>query len=307
MDKGILSVTLKEQRIKLNLSIAETAIRARLDPSLISRYEGGNRIPTREHIIRLAGALSLDEETLLIEWFVERLKKLAETDDDRPVLQKALRLALDVDHSDHLLLPSGSKVTKSQEMAMRRHLAEWQQLIKQYPSRLDAYFSHNIILLCRDLGNLAGHAWRSNQITQMLGELKTFPDHDFQSHMFIYELYQSLKAYHPAELHGKQDRLHQILKELQIDSKFIQGQNEASLLWLARLWFKLEQSAISEKFLLILAILCYQGYPLFALPKTYLKVTEYQNSIELAEFFGDWLVKEMRKSLDYMQGLEIDA
>ncbi len=59
---------IKQARIQKGLKIKEIAQKLNVDSSLISKFETGTRIPTREQIIKIANLLDLDTHKVLIDW-----------------------------------------------------------------------------------------------------------------------------------------------------------------------------------------------------------------------------------------------
>lgn len=60
-----VAARLREARRKRALSQAELAATAELKQSAVSHYESGRRVPSLEHIIRLAKALEISVEFLI--------------------------------------------------------------------------------------------------------------------------------------------------------------------------------------------------------------------------------------------------
>src|SRR5687768_4633624 len=127
----MLAGILKARRLEKNLSTLEVSVRTRLDSSLISRYENGNRIPTRDHVVRLATALGLDEQVLLVAWLSEKLKKVLSEESSETVREKALTLVMEKADSAQLMRQSGNRITESQEMAIHKWKEIWQSLAGQ--------------------------------------------------------------------------------------------------------------------------------------------------------------------------------
>jgi Fic family protein len=69
----MLKHIIREQRISKGLSIKDVAARMGIDPSLMSRYERGERLPTQEHIAALSEVFALEKETLLRGWLEEKV------------------------------------------------------------------------------------------------------------------------------------------------------------------------------------------------------------------------------------------
>jgi len=76
----------KQSRLALGLSVKETAFGLGVDPSLLSRWEAGERRPTREQVMALAGTLHLDTELLLTKWLSQAVYNLLKDEDISPYL-----------------------------------------------------------------------------------------------------------------------------------------------------------------------------------------------------------------------------
>ena len=68
-----LSETLKSAREEKKLILRKVASELDIDQSLISKFEKGERKPTKEQLIKLADFYSLPEQDLLIEWFSDKI------------------------------------------------------------------------------------------------------------------------------------------------------------------------------------------------------------------------------------------
>lgn len=64
---------LKEAREKKGLLLREVAKALSIDQALVSKFESGNRKPTKEQVIKLAEILDLDTNVLLVEWLKEKI------------------------------------------------------------------------------------------------------------------------------------------------------------------------------------------------------------------------------------------
>ncbi len=62
---------LKEARVKQRLLLKDLAQQLNVDASLISKWEGGTRMPTRKQVYALASILQLDVQKLMIEYLSE--------------------------------------------------------------------------------------------------------------------------------------------------------------------------------------------------------------------------------------------
>jgi len=85
-----MKTLLKNGREKLNLKIREVSQSTEIDQALISKFESGNRKPTKDQIIKLAKVLEIDLETLMVAWLKEKI--LYEIGDDEFAL-KAMQVA----------------------------------------------------------------------------------------------------------------------------------------------------------------------------------------------------------------------
>ena len=64
---------LKNAREKKGLKTREVAQILGIDQALISKFENGLRIPTREQILKLSSLLEIDLETIMVSWFKEKI------------------------------------------------------------------------------------------------------------------------------------------------------------------------------------------------------------------------------------------
>ncbi|MEO5910442.1 MAG: Fic family protein [Pelobium sp.] len=64
---------IKKARIDKKLKIREVAATLKVDASLISKFESGNRKPTREQVIKIANLLDLDAHDLLLDWLSNQI------------------------------------------------------------------------------------------------------------------------------------------------------------------------------------------------------------------------------------------
>ena len=68
-----LSNILKSAREEKNLILRKVASELDIDQSLISKFEKGERKPTKEQLIKLAEFYNLSQQDLLIEWFSDKI------------------------------------------------------------------------------------------------------------------------------------------------------------------------------------------------------------------------------------------
>ncbi|HEU0136692.1 MAG TPA: helix-turn-helix transcriptional regulator [Flavobacterium sp.] len=82
---------LKEARIKKGLKTTEVANLLDIDAALISKFESGQRVPTRPQLLNLSKLLDIDFDNILILYLKEKiLKELA----NEPLAEKVLQAAL---------------------------------------------------------------------------------------------------------------------------------------------------------------------------------------------------------------------
>ena len=70
-------------------------MRLNIDQALISKFENGKRIPTKEQILKLSNILELDYENLLVLWIKERI--YAEVGDDEYAYKAILMVAEEIE------------------------------------------------------------------------------------------------------------------------------------------------------------------------------------------------------------------
>ncbi|WP_276978816.1 helix-turn-helix transcriptional regulator [Flavobacterium filum] len=68
-----LSEILKSAREEKKLILRKVASELDIDQSLISKFEKGERKPTKEQLIKLADFYNLQKQDLLIEWFSDKI------------------------------------------------------------------------------------------------------------------------------------------------------------------------------------------------------------------------------------------
>ena len=68
-----LSNILKSAREERNLILRKVASELDIDQSLISKFEKGERKPTKEQLVKLAEFYDLSQQDLLIEWFSDKI------------------------------------------------------------------------------------------------------------------------------------------------------------------------------------------------------------------------------------------
>jgi Fic family protein/DNA-binding XRE family transcriptional regulator len=80
-----MKTLLKNAREAKNLKTREVAQILGIDQALISKFESGNRKPTKDQVIKLASLLEIDFETIMIAWLKEKI--LHEIDQNEFALQ----------------------------------------------------------------------------------------------------------------------------------------------------------------------------------------------------------------------------
>jgi transcriptional regulator with XRE-family HTH domain len=68
-----LSEILKTAREEKKLILRKVASELDIDQSLISKFEKGERKPTKEQLIKLADFYNLPKQDLLIDWFSDKI------------------------------------------------------------------------------------------------------------------------------------------------------------------------------------------------------------------------------------------
>jgi transcriptional regulator with XRE-family HTH domain len=68
-----LSNIIKEARGRKELLMRELAAKIEVDIATVSKFEKGDRNPTRSQILKLADVLDLDVKTLLTLWLRDRI------------------------------------------------------------------------------------------------------------------------------------------------------------------------------------------------------------------------------------------
>ena len=63
----------RDQRLSKGLLLREVAAKIRIDPSMLSRIERGDKRPTRKLVVALASALKADENSFLVQYLSDRV------------------------------------------------------------------------------------------------------------------------------------------------------------------------------------------------------------------------------------------
>ncbi|MEC4003774.1 Fic family protein [Flavobacterium sp. SUN052] len=102
---------LKNAREEKGLKTRELAQLLGIDQALISKFETGLRKPTREQVAKLAQALEIDYETLMVAWLKEKI--LYEIGDDRLALQAMVLAEEQIKYNTSFVRKSLSKNLQS--------------------------------------------------------------------------------------------------------------------------------------------------------------------------------------------------
>lgn len=298
----MLATILKTRRLEKNLSTLEVSVRTRLDPSLISRYENGNRMPTRDHVVRLAHALTLEEQHLLVAWLSEKLKKVLLEEESEGVREKAMEVVMEKTEGTPFMMEPGNRVTESQETAIKKWKVDFARLAELFPERRKRYEERGLIFLTRDINHLNGNSWSHDKAKAFLTEGKTFPEHDFKSHVQLHDTHSLL--HNPGQL---SDDL--LLSQINKFGQTVLNQlpfsiSQNTLASIAQGWHKsLSYSGMqdSQRWLALIVLLKNAGFPLASLPVTIPPINSDEPVLQLAEYFGEWLVIEMRRAIDFLE------
>ena len=68
-----MKALLRNARESKGLKTREVAALLKIDQALISKFESGQRNPTRKQVVQLAELLEIDLETILILWLKEKI------------------------------------------------------------------------------------------------------------------------------------------------------------------------------------------------------------------------------------------
>jgi transcriptional regulator with XRE-family HTH domain len=71
-----LQTLLKKARETKGFKTREVANLLKIDQALISKFENGQRTPTRKQVEQLAQLLEIDLEALLVAWLKEKIKQV---------------------------------------------------------------------------------------------------------------------------------------------------------------------------------------------------------------------------------------
>ena len=81
---------IRKEREKRNLFLRHVAAELDIDQALVSRFEKGDRKPSKEQVLKFAEFFALDQEELLIAWLSD---KVAYDLQDEDLAAKALKVA----------------------------------------------------------------------------------------------------------------------------------------------------------------------------------------------------------------------
>ncbi|MFA7360457.1 MAG: helix-turn-helix transcriptional regulator [Candidatus Kapaibacterium sp.] len=82
---------IKELRKRNNLLLRELAARIEIDPALLSKYENGYRLPTKEQINKIAEYFKINRNKILTVWLSDKI--VYELSDDTDNALKAMKVA----------------------------------------------------------------------------------------------------------------------------------------------------------------------------------------------------------------------
>lgn len=74
-NKEPLGVLFRNKREEKGLLVRQVAAVIEVDQAIISRIENGDRLPTREQAIKLAGLYGLKQDAVLADWLAEKMVK----------------------------------------------------------------------------------------------------------------------------------------------------------------------------------------------------------------------------------------
>lgn len=81
---------IKQKRKEKKLLLREVSALIEIDQSIISKYEKGERVPSRDHVKRFAKVYNISENDLIIAWQSDNLAyKLYQEDNPEKILKVA--------------------------------------------------------------------------------------------------------------------------------------------------------------------------------------------------------------------------
>lgn len=81
---------LRQQRVKRNLLLRQVGASMEIDQALISKFERGERKPTRDQVLQFAKLYEMNQDDLLVAWLSD---KLAYEVQDESLGLKAMQVA----------------------------------------------------------------------------------------------------------------------------------------------------------------------------------------------------------------------
>ena len=64
---------LKNARVSQGKKLKEVSAQTGIDQALLSKFESGNRLPTKTQVAALASALEIPQEDILVAWLKEKI------------------------------------------------------------------------------------------------------------------------------------------------------------------------------------------------------------------------------------------
>ncbi|MDX5321741.1 MAG: hypothetical protein LPK45_11435, partial [Bacteroidota bacterium] len=270
------------------------AVRTRLYASLVSLYENGNRLPTRDHILSFSQALMLEQSGLLVAWLKEKLLKTLSDEPEETIRNRALA-ELSGNENASRIESMGSIISQKQEEKILELLTTLQQEKVLDRSAWDEKIEKRFIGLSIRLLEKEKWSWQDAESVLLKGQ--TIPNHSFQSHLSLHRLHELL-----TNLKNVPKESEPLLKILQkeipaIGSQSLRFDVPFSLFQLAKKWESLHEAQLNfqEEFLVLSFQLAVHGFPPL-LPPT--KRWKGENTSDLAEEIGDWLIGACRSFLN---------
>jgi transcriptional regulator with XRE-family HTH domain len=93
----------RQARSDKGYTLQQVAEHLKVDTALISRFEGGQRIPTRSQILGLAEFLEADSDEWLTDWLILKIKKVVKDETHAPSALRSVLKELDQDRPNHSL------------------------------------------------------------------------------------------------------------------------------------------------------------------------------------------------------------
>lgn len=86
-----ISILIKDGRIKKNLLQRQVASALDIDVAMLSRFERGERLPSKEQLKKIASILNLDEKELLKELAVAKIINDIKNEENPSAILKAVQ------------------------------------------------------------------------------------------------------------------------------------------------------------------------------------------------------------------------